>query len=83
MGGPKAHEELPGLTIRAYNGDILSSGSQPGRAGKSVQPPTRNRKITRLRLLIDIVHGLKGFGKGDFVLTKAGGRDKQNTWEAG
>jgi hypothetical protein len=37
----------------------------------------------RLRLLIDIVHGLKGFGKADFVLTKAGDRDKQNTWEAG
>jgi hypothetical protein len=30
-----------------------------------------------------IVHGLKGFGKADFVLTKAGERDKQNTWEAG
>jgi hypothetical protein len=42
-----------------------------------------NGKFPRLRLLVDIVHGLKGFGKADFVLTKAGGRDKQNTWEAG
>jgi hypothetical protein len=40
-------------------------------------------KKPRFRFLIDIVHGLKGFGKADFVLTKAGGQDKQNIWEAG
>jgi hypothetical protein len=62
---------------------VIAPWYQPGRAGKSVQAPTLNRKIPRLRLLIAIVHGLKGFGKGDFVLTKAGGRDKQNPWEAG
>jgi hypothetical protein len=43
----------------------------------------RNGKFPVPRLLINIVHGLKGFGKADFVLTKAGGQDKQNTWEAG
>jgi hypothetical protein len=55
----------------------------PVQAENYPKPPTRNCGILGLRLLGDIVHGFKRFGKTDFVLTKPGGRDKQNTWEAG
>ena len=73
----------PGLTITTKNGAIFPARSQPGAGRNRGQPPPGTCGILRLRLLGDIVHGFKGFGKADFVLTKPGGRDKQNTWEAG
>jgi hypothetical protein len=67
----------------AWNRNIFPGGFQSGGSYKMSKSPTRDRGIARSRLLKDIVHGFKGFGKTDFVLTKPGGRDKQNTWEAG
>jgi len=75
---------MPGLSLVAERGAISPSSAQRcGTTGKLGNPPTGNGGIPRLRLLEYIVHGFKGFGKADFVLTKPGGRDKQNTWEAG
>ena len=75
----RTHRCAPTYTLFLFERKSLSARY----SGKLGPTAPGNGKFPRLRLLMDIVHGLKGFGKADFVLTKTGGRDKQNTWEAG